>query len=316
MRRFAQRNLDTHDFSLHATCTYVALAPGHQPPTPATHGQAMAFPTGERTDLLSRAGPVNNDGTTFPFFPFPPLPTSQTVSRPSLNRNFPPLLRIFLPRHLWVNRLYPQILLILNGFRGTILRCVRPWQKARKLVEDSHSEPTPPGFRVSIVSQSPVGHCQCPWIRQDLPVARGFHSHPTLCLHAHRYSQRVTVGPLDVWKTSDSFEHKKEERGVKAVRQGIKRVTDVGEFLTRDVVLQPGEIFSAVTIRSAASPVRPESQTRSKNSHDDYIREQAKLEVFNGHRFGCKHGDQARAGCLISVGSDCMNSLGNESGRE
>ena len=134
-----------------------------------------------------------------------------------------------------------------NGCWGTILRCVRPSQMTRKLVENLHSRPS------VIVNVLGCG--------QDLPVVRCFPSHPTLRLHAHRYSQRVTVGSLDDWKTSDSFEHNEVSRP--SARE-LDVLPTLGDF-------SPVMLFSSlvgfslvVTIRSAAGPARPEGRTQSQ----------------------------------------------------
>ena len=128
------------------------------------------------------------------------------------------------------------------------------------------------------------------------------------------------VGSLNDWQKERQFRvlnDKKEERGVKVVRQGIETVIDVKELLVGDIaLLEPGEILpcdgifiSGHNVKCDESGATGESDAIKKVSYDDCIalREQANREGNDGHDFDAAN---AHTDCFMVSGSKVLEGYG------
>ena len=131
----------------------------------------------------------------------------------------------------------------------------------------------------------------------------------------------MIVGSLNNWQKERQFrvlnDKKKEERGVKVIRFGIKRVIDVKELLVGDIVLlEPGEIIlcdgifvSGHNVKCDESGATGESDTIKKVAYDDCImlREQAKREGADVHAFDTPN---AHTDCFMVSGAKVLEGYG------
>jgi P-type Ca2+ transporter type 2C len=128
------------------------------------------------------------------------------------------------------------------------------------------------------------------------------------------------VGSLNDWQKERQFRvlnDKKEERGVKVIRQGAERVIDVKELLVGDIaLLEPGEILpcdgifiSGHNVKCDESGATGESDAIKKVGYDDCIaiREQAKREGVDPHEFGAVN---AHTDCFMVSGSKVLEGYG------
>ena len=109
---------------------------------------------------------------------------------------------------------------------------------------------------------------------------------------------------------------KKEERGVKVVRQGVEHVIDVKDILVGDIaLLEPGEILpcdgiflSGHNVKCDESGATGESDAIKKVSYEDCInlREQAKHEG-DSHGFDAAN---AHTDCFMISGSKVLEGYG------
>lgn len=127
----------------------------------------------------------------------------------------------------------------------------------------------------------------------------------------------VAVGSLNYWQKEQQFRilnNKKEERGVKVIRCGNKRVIDVKELLVSDIaLLEPGEIvpcdgifISGHNVRCDKFGATGEWDAIKKARFDDCItlREEATYETADGrHSLDAGH---AHADCFIVSGAKVL----------
>jgi len=132
----------------------------------------------------------------------------------------------------------------------------------------------------------------------------------------------VMVGSLNDWQKERQFKvlnEKKEERGVKVIRNGIETVIDIKEVLVGDVaILEPGEILpcdgvflSGHNVKCDESGATGESDAIKKLSYAECIalRNQARQEGSAGGDFG-HHGANAHTDCFMVSGSKVLEGYG------
>lgn len=130
----------------------------------------------------------------------------------------------------------------------------------------------------------------------------------------------VMVGSLNDWQKERQFRvlnDKKEERGVKVIRNGLEHVIDVKELLVGDIaLLEPGEIIpcdgifiSGHNVRCDESGATGESDAIKKVGFDECIafREQAKRDGSDIHGLDAPH---AHTDCFMISGSKVLEGYG------
>ncbi|KAI0925597.1 hypothetical protein AcV5_008291 [Taiwanofungus camphoratus] len=127
----------------------------------------------------------------------------------------------------------------------------------------------------------------------------------------------VMVGSINDWQKERQFQtlnDKKEERGVKVVRNGVEHVLDVREVVVGDVaLLEPGEIvpcdgvfLSGHNVRCDESGATGESDAIKKVSYDEAIRAKREMEEGGGH-----DGHHGHADCFMVSGSKVLEGYGS-----
>lgn len=125
------------------------------------------------------------------------------------------------------------------------------------------------------------------------------------------------VGSINDWQKERQFQtlnDKKEERGVKVVRNGVEHVLDVREVVVGDVaLLEPGEIvpcdgvfLSGHNVRCDESGATGESDAIKKVSYDEAIRAKREMEEGGGH-----DGHHGHADCFMVSGSKVLEGYGS-----
>ena len=121
------------------------------------------------------------------------------------------------------------------------------------------------------------------------------------------------VGSLNDWQKERQFQtlnEKKDERGVKVIRDGVEMVIDIKEVVVGDVALvEPGEIvpcdgifLSGHNVKCDESGATGESDAIKKVSYDDCL----KLSTEDGAGGGDKHTD-----CFLISGSKVLEGYGS-----
>ena len=121
----------------------------------------------------------------------------------------------------------------------------------------------------------------------------------------------VLVGSLNDWQKERQFQalnEKKEERGVKVIRDGVEMVIDIKEVVVGDIALvEPGEIIpcdgvfiSGHNVKCDESGATGESDAIKKMSYEDCLRE------------GADGGDHAKhTDCFMISGSKVLEGYGS-----
>lgn len=119
------------------------------------------------------------------------------------------------------------------------------------------------------------------------------------------------VGSLNDWQKERQFQalnEKKEERGVKVIRDGVEMVIDIKEVVVGDIALvEPGEIIpcdgvfiSGHNVKCDESGATGESDAIKKMSYEDCLRE------------GADGGDHAKhTDCFMISGSKVLEGYGS-----
>ena len=119
------------------------------------------------------------------------------------------------------------------------------------------------------------------------------------------------VGSLNDWQKERQFQalnEKKEERGVKVIRDGVEMVIDIKEVVVGDIALvEPGEIIpcdgvfiSGHNVKCDESGATGESDAIKKMSYEDCLRE------------GAAGGDHAKhTDCFMISGSKVLEGYGS-----
>jgi Ca2+-transporting ATPase len=131
------------------------------------------------------------------------------------------------------------------------------------------------------------------------------------------------VGSINDWQKERQFQvlnEKKEERGVKVIRDGVETIVDVKNVVVGDIaLLEPGEIvpcdgvfLSGHNVKCDESGATGESDAIKKVSYDDCIalkRKASELEGpdgGDGHNHGLGHTD-----CFVVSGSKVLEGVGS-----
>ncbi|OBZ72072.1 Calcium-transporting ATPase 2 [Grifola frondosa] len=128
----------------------------------------------------------------------------------------------------------------------------------------------------------------------------------------------VMVGSLNDWQKERQFQtlnEKKEERGVKVIRDGVEKVIDIKEVVVGDVALvEPGEIvpcdgvfLSGHNVKCDESGATGESDAIKKVSYEDC--ERAKLAAKGEGSAGGDH--MKHTDCFIISGSKVLEGYGS-----
>ncbi|KAG2147638.1 hypothetical protein DEU56DRAFT_730809 [Suillus clintonianus] len=133
----------------------------------------------------------------------------------------------------------------------------------------------------------------------------------------------VVVGSINDWQKERQFKvlnEKKEERGVKVIRNGVERLIDVKEVVVGDVaLLEPGEIvpcdgifLSGHNVKCDESAATGESDAIKKASYADCL---ALKQALNGVRAegGALGGEHvsAHTDCFVVSGSKVLEGVGS-----
>ncbi|OCH84084.1 calcium ATPase, partial [Obba rivulosa] len=130
----------------------------------------------------------------------------------------------------------------------------------------------------------------------------------------------VMVGSLNDWQKERQFQvlnEKKEERGVKVIRDSIEQVVDIKDVVVGDVALvEPGEIIpcdgiflSGHNVKCDESGATGESDAIKKISYEECVRAKSISEsdvAFGGEHGGLKHTD-----CFMVSGSKVLEGYGS-----
>jgi Ca2+-transporting ATPase len=127
------------------------------------------------------------------------------------------------------------------------------------------------------------------------------------------------VGSLNDWQKERQFKalnEKKEERGVKVVRNGIEMIIDIKEVLVGDIaILERGEILpcngvfiSSHDVKCDESPAARESDAIKKGPYDEYIA--LRNESRQGGGDSGHHGASAGTDCFMVSGSKVLEGCG------
>ena len=123
------------------------------------------------------------------------------------------------------------------------------------------------------------------------------------------------VGPLNDWQKERQFQalnEKKEERGVKVIRDGVEMVIDIKEVVVGDIALvEPGEIvpcdgvfLSGHNVKCDESGATGESDAIKKISYEDCLKSLAGEGTDGGDSL--KHTD-----CFLISGSKVLEGYGS-----
>lgn len=125
------------------------------------------------------------------------------------------------------------------------------------------------------------------------------------------------VGSINDWQKERQFQvlnDKKEERGVKVIRDGIEMIIDVHEVVVGDVaLLEPGEIvpcdgvfLSGHNVKCDESGATGESDAIKKVSYENCLalRDKAREE-------GARGGDIGHTDCFVVSGSKVLEGVGS-----
>jgi P-type Ca2+ transporter type 2C len=116
----------------------------------------------------------------------------------------------------------------------------------------------------------------------------------------------VVVGSLNDWQKERQFQvlnEKKDERGVKVIRDGVEHVIDVKDVVVGDIaLLEPGEVvpcdgvfISGHRVRCDESGATGESDAIKKVSYDEY---HAMLHRVRAMRSESDHKDKDATGAI------------------
>ena len=128
-----------------------------------------------------------------------------------------------------------------------------------------------------------------------------------------RRIHQVLVGSLNDWQKERQFQvlnEKKDERGVKVIRDGVEMVIDIKDVVVGDVALvEPGEIvpcdgifLSGHNVKCDESGATGESDAIRKVSYDECV----KIHSEEGAGGGEKHTD-----CFMISGSKVLEGYGS-----
>ena len=123
------------------------------------------------------------------------------------------------------------------------------------------------------------------------------------------------VGSLNDWQKERQFQtlnEKKEERGVKVIRDGVEMVVDIKEVVVGDIALvEPGEIvacdgvfLSGHNVKCDESGATGESDAIKKVSYEECLKGVAEEGADGGHPL--KHTD-----CFLISGSKVSEGYGS-----
>ena len=125
------------------------------------------------------------------------------------------------------------------------------------------------------------------------------------------------VGSVNDWQKERQFQilnDKKEERGVKVIRNGIETIIDVHEVVVGDIaLLEPGEIvpcdgvfLSGHNVKCDESGATGESDAIKKVSYRDCLalKQKAREEGASG-------GDNGHTDCFVVSGSKVLEGVGS-----
>ena len=126
---------------------------------------------------------------------------------------------------------------------------------------------------------------------------------------------QVMVGSLNDWQKERQFQtlnEKKEERGVKVIRDGVEMVVDIKEVVVGDIALvEPGEIvpcdgvfLSGHNVKCDESGATGESDAIKKVSYEDCLKGVVEEGAVGGHPL--KHTD-----CFLISGSKVLEGYGS-----
>ncbi|KAG1747134.1 Ca-transporting ATPase [Suillus paluster] len=139
----------------------------------------------------------------------------------------------------------------------------------------------------------------------------------------------VVVGSLNDWQKERQFKvlnEKKEERGVKVIRNGVERLIDVKQVVVGDVaLLEPGEIvpcdgifLSGHNVKCDESAATGESDAIKKASYQDCLALKQALSGVRaeGGALGGEHNDHvqhvsAHTDCFVVSGSKVLEGVGS-----
>ena len=127
------------------------------------------------------------------------------------------------------------------------------------------------------------------------------------------YNAQGMVGSLNDWQKERQFQtlnEKKDERGVKVIRDGVEMVIDIKDVVVGDVALvEPGEIvpcdgifLSGHNVKCDESGATGESDAIRKVSYDECV----KIHSEEGAGGGEKHTD-----CFMISGSKVLEGYGS-----
>ncbi|KAH9481469.1 Calcium-transporting ATPase 2 [Psilocybe cubensis] len=125
----------------------------------------------------------------------------------------------------------------------------------------------------------------------------------------------VIVGSVNDWQKERQFKalnERKEERGVKVIRDGIEKVIDIKEVLVGDIALvEPGEIIPCDGIFISGHNVKCDESGATGES--DAIKKLSYHEVLEHHRKALAAGQDPHTGhtdCFMISGSKVLEGVG------
>ena len=118
------------------------------------------------------------------------------------------------------------------------------------------------------------------------------------------------VGSLNDWQKERQFQtlnEKKEERGVKVIRDGAERIIDIHEVVVGDIaMLEPGEIVPCDGVFLNGHNVRCDESGATGES--DAIRKLSYEECIRAHERG---EEPAHSDCFMVSGSKVLEGYGS-----
>ncbi|KAF8150651.1 calcium-transporting ATPase [Crassisporium funariophilum] len=125
----------------------------------------------------------------------------------------------------------------------------------------------------------------------------------------------VIVGSLNDWQKERQFKalnERKEERGVKVIRDGVEKVVDIKEVVVGDIaLLEPGEIVPCDGIFISGHNVKCDESGATGES--DAIKKVSYNEVIDIHRAATASGKDPNSGhtdCFMISGSKVLEGVG------
>jgi Ca2+-transporting ATPase len=125
----------------------------------------------------------------------------------------------------------------------------------------------------------------------------------------------VIVGSINDWQKERQFKalnERKEERGVKVIRDGVEKVIDIKEVVVGDIaLLEPGEIVPCDGIFISGHNIKCDES--SATGEFDAIKKVSYNEAFDLHRNAIASGLDPNAGhtdCFVISGSKILEGVG------